>query len=73
MNITFAEQYGTPCIEVGPQDTFEGVESAARASAATYHDGEDECLVLRFPGRPPELYTVEAAKRSIRPDLDRQE
>jgi hypothetical protein len=66
MSVHFAEQFGTGCIRIDGNEEFEEVVEFAYEAEAYYDDGEDECLVIQFPGRPPELYTREALVRSLR-------
>src|ERR1700743_2694315 len=66
MKAKFAEQYGRVCLVIdGTEDADEVIERA-HADEATYNDGEDVCLVIRFPDRPQELYTEDALRRSLR-------
>lgn len=65
MSVHFAEQYGTGYIRIDGNEELEEVVEFAYEAAAYYHDGEDECLVIQFPGRTPELYTREALARSL--------
>ncbi len=65
MSVQFAEQYKCACIRHEGGETFEEVEDLCSEAHALYWDGEEYCLVLQFPGRPQELYTEEAARRSL--------
>ena len=65
MSVQFAEQYGKCCIRLEGGETFEEVTEFAHESDATYDDGEDECYVIQFPGRPQELYTEQALRGSL--------
>jgi hypothetical protein len=66
MSCQFAEQYSKPCIRLEGGETFDEVSEFAYECEATYFDGEDECFVIQFPGRPQELYTEEALRGSLR-------
>lgn len=66
MRVEFAEQYGRPCLVIEGTEPFEEVIMGAYDAEATFNDGEDECLIVQFPGRPQELYTEEALRRSLR-------
>ena len=61
MTETYSSQYHTPCIVIERDDlgdfTIDEVIEEAVSMEATYDDGEDECFVVQFPGRPIELYT----------------
>lgn len=65
MSVHFAEQYGTGCIRIDGNESPEDVIEFAYEADAHYHDGEDECFVIQFPGRPMELYTREALTKSL--------
>lgn len=68
MKTEFAEQYGVPCLVLdGTERPIDVYDRAMKDGAWFWEPGEDEAsLVLRYPGRPQELYTVEAIKRSYR-------
>lgn len=66
MRVEFAEQYSVPCVVIEGTETFEEVEEKCSVSDALYFDGEEYCMVVQFPGRPQELYTGEALRRSLR-------
>lgn len=71
MKVEFAEQYSRPCLVLdGTEDAY-AVIAAAWVAEAVYNDGEDDCLVLRFPDRPQELYTEQAVRRSLPQDVGR--
>lgn len=65
MRTEFAQQYNVPCVVLFGGETFEEVTARCRLDEAIFDDGEDECYVLRFPGRPQELYTAQALRRSL--------
>lgn len=65
MSCQFAEQYQKPCIRLEGGECFEEVVMFALDCDATYNDGEDDCYVIQFPGRPQELYTEQALRRSL--------
>ncbi len=70
MKTTYAEQFGTCCLVVEPGDTADDALEYAYEVGAYYDDGEDECLVVEFPGRPQELYTRSAFMRSFSGDSE---
>lgn len=70
MKVEFAEQYGVPCLVLDGTEDFKAAIAAAHVAEAVYDDGEDECLVIRFPDRPQELYTEEALQRSLRASVN---
>lgn len=64
MRAEFADQYSRVCLALDGTETPDQVITRAHDDEATYFDGEDVCLVLRFPNRPQELYTESAVRRS---------
>lgn len=65
MRAEFADQYGCTCLVIdGTEDAEEVIERAHR-DEATFFDGEDICLCIRFPDRPQELYTEDAVRLSL--------
>lgn len=62
----FAEQYSCVCIIANEDDTAESLINDAIENEATYFDGEDTCVCVRFPGRPQELYTENAIERTFK-------
>lgn len=64
--IIFAEQYSKPCVVVEDGDDADAIIDRCWDDEATFWDGESECCVVQFPGRPPELYTSEAVRRSLK-------
>lgn len=64
MKAEFAEQYNCVCLVLDGTETPNEVITRAHDDEATFDDGEDVCLVLRFPSRPQELYTESAVRRS---------
>lgn len=67
MSCQYAPQYNTQCVRLEGGEVFEEVVMMAYDCGATYDDGEDECFVIEFPGRPQELYSEEALRRSLVP------
>lgn len=65
MRVEYAEQYGCVCLVLDGTETADDVIERAHEDEATFFDGEDECLCLRFPGRPQELYTELAVRLSL--------
>lgn len=67
MKIEMAEQYGVPCVVLDGTEAASEVICFARESEAIYYeDGpDDECFVVQLPGRPQELYTENALRRSL--------
>ena len=69
MRFEFAEQYSRVCVMLDNSDvrhvTADELVRVCHDNECTYNDGEDVCLVISFPGRPQELYTEEAARRSL--------
>jgi len=75
MRIGFAEQFSRACVVLNElDDDFADVHTFAVNNGATYEDEPGhECLVIQFPNRPPELYTHEAARRSLERKNDREQ
>jgi hypothetical protein len=46
-------------------EEFDDVIETAKLEGATFFDDEEELLCVRFPGRPQELYSVSALRRSL--------
>lgn len=65
-----AEQYARPCIVLEGNETPDEVIERAWYAEALFDDGEDECYVIQFPGRPPELYTEDALRRSLAANVE---
>lgn len=67
MYLGHSEQFGTSSVvlEDIPQDPDQVIQYAEE-NEATYFDGEDNCFVVQFPGRPVELYTESALRRSLK-------
>lgn len=63
--VTFAAQYGVPCITVAPLDTADSLIAACIEAEAMFDDGEDCCCVCQFPGGAQELYTESAIIRTF--------
>lgn len=64
MRAEFAGQYQVVCLVIEEGDTFEDVMNYPQLDEAMVtHDGIEYCV--RFPGRPQELYTSEALRRSF--------
>ncbi len=74
MDITSSDQYGTACLIIEADDyeenTIHDIIEIAIERDATYYDGEDECFVIQFPGRPIEIYTERALTGSYRPETN---
>jgi hypothetical protein len=68
MKVEFSEQYSVPCVVIDGTETFDEVETKCSADEALFFDGEEYCMVVQFPGRPMELYTGEALRRSLPAD-----
>jgi len=72
---TYSSQYRTSCIVVEEADlgdyTIDEIIEEAIEKEATYHDGEDVCLVVQLPGRPIELYTKRAFRMSFKDPRER--
>lgn len=68
MRFEFAEQYNCVCIRLDGSEiwTADALISVCHEYEATYDDGEDICFIVQFPGRPQELYTEEALRRSFK-------
>jgi len=67
MRYEFAEQYKIVCVVIQPGDTADKVIQDAIENDAVLVDESDEQddeYCVRFPGRPQELYTARALKRS---------
>ena len=64
----YAPQYNTPCVLLEPlqYDADQIIDYAKRIGAVFLEDPESICYVIQFPGRPQELYTEEALRRSLR-------
>lgn len=65
MRTEFAEQYGKCCVVIEGTESFDDVAEKCTLDEATHDDGEDICFVVRFPGRPQELYTAQGLRRSL--------
>lgn len=65
MRFEFAEQYGTACVVIEKEDTYAALMTHRDITDCFYDDGEDRLVCVRFPGRPQELYTQEALRRSM--------
>lgn len=61
----YCEQFNCTCIVVDKNDDAYDVIETAKVLGATYFDGEEELLCVRFPGRPQELYSEMAVIRSL--------
>ena len=61
----YCEQFDCTCIVVDKNDDADYVIETAKLEGATYFDGEEELLCLRFPGRHQELYSETALRRSL--------
>jgi len=69
MKLAYSKQYGKPCVVIEPDDRADDALMFAYREGCTFNDGEslsDLCIVCEFPGRPMELYSPEAFKRSFR-------
>ena len=66
MRAEYCEQFSTVCLSLDGTETAQQIIDRAHRDEAVYFDGEDYCLVLQFPGRPQELYTETAVRRSMR-------
>lgn len=71
MRLGYAEQYQAVCVIVESSDLpialteiDDTIEWAAE-QGATFDEEGDECYVIRFPGRPPELFTEAALRGSL--------
>lgn len=63
----YARQYGTSCVVIEEGDNpDEVIEFAEEVEAKTY-EGENEVIVVQFPGRPgPECYSERALRASMK-------
>lgn len=66
MRISFSEQYGAPCLVIEGTEDADEVIARARRDECVYFDDEEDCLVIEFPDRFPELYTETALRGSLR-------
>lgn len=63
----YSPQYKVPCVLIAGADPHTAGEiiEFARLIGAVYEDEPDSlCYVVQFPGRPQELYTDAAIRRS---------
>lgn len=67
MRFEFAEQYRTACVVIEDGDTFASVMQHHDITDCFYDDGNEWVICVRFPGRPQELYTEDALRRSLDP------
>lgn len=69
MQSDYAPQYGKPCVDLTdgePTPTPDQLVAFALEIAATYEDEPGETdLVIQFPGRPQEIYSIGAARRAV--------
>jgi hypothetical protein len=65
----FAGQYNTPCVIIEEGDDFQTVIDECENIGAYFQEGpddyEDQVFVVQFPGRPKEVYSRNALKRSL--------
>ena len=67
MKVTYAEQYQTACITLeGNEAPDDVIEKALDAGATFQEEPGEDCYILQFPGRPKELYTESAIRRSLK-------
>jgi hypothetical protein len=67
--IGYAEQYNTPCLIINnlADWTANYLIDWAEEIGAIYEDEPGSiCYVIQFPGRPQELYTENAIKRTFK-------
>lgn len=66
IHVEFADQYGKCCLVLtGNEDPDLAIDQAYE-DEAIFNDGEDDLVVVRFPGRPQEVYTQDALRRSLK-------
>lgn len=68
MKSGYATQYHKHCIVLEVGDTIEDIIERAINKDALYQEGPDEediAFVVQFPGRPKELYSETALRRSM--------
>ncbi len=61
----FATQFGCVCVVVKENDTARSLIDDAIENKATFFDGEENLMCVRFPGRPQEVYTERAIGRTF--------
>lgn len=61
-----SQQYGANVVLIEETDSISNVMEFADDIGARFHDGEDMCYVVQFPGGPAELYTERALRSSMR-------
>ena len=64
MRFGASSQYGSTVVILEEGDNADEVIEAAEENEATY-EADDHYLVVRFPGRPDEVYTEDALRRSF--------
>jgi hypothetical protein len=68
MQLGHSGQYGVPCLIIEEAEDVIDIDTLleyATEQGALYHDGDDYCFVVQLPGRPVELHTEEALRRSL--------
>jgi len=71
----YSNQYRKPCVDLTDTErlpTFEDFTTFAQEIGAIYEEEPGELLyVVKFMGRPQELYTREAVERTLKRAADR--
>lgn len=60
MTVEFADQYKRPCLVLDGTESGSDVIERAYRDEAIYREDDEDCFVVRFPGRPQEIYTETA-------------
>ena len=61
------DQYHCGVVILEGGETLEEILAAADEYEARYDNGDEKGVIVRFPGRPNELYTEVALKKSLPP------
>jgi hypothetical protein len=61
----YCEQFDCMCLVLDKTEDADEVIETAKCEGAIYFDGEKELLCVKFPGRPQELYSETAIRRSL--------
>ena len=68
MRLGYARQYARSCIIVDKFDDANSVIEKCEMEGAVYYEGpseNDKAFVVQLPGRPKELYSEQALRKSI--------
>ena len=62
----YCSQFNCMRIVLDKTEDADDVIETAKCKGATYFDGEESLICARFPGRPQELYSENAIRRSLK-------